>query len=89
MEEELTQVAVDVGIAWIVVRTGTFGLVTDDGAKGVVGARIGDGAGADALAIAAALSVWTIVVRTASRIFDRNCSTERNKDKILEFAIPP
>lgn len=62
MEEELTQVAVDVGIARIVVRTGTFGLVADDGAKGVVGAGIGDGAGADALAVAAALSVWTIVV---------------------------
>ena len=47
--------------------------MADHRTDGVVGARIGNRARADALTVPAALRVWTIVVRTASRIFNWNC----------------
>lgn len=66
-------IAVDVGIAGEIFRTSTLGLMSDHSADGVIGARIGHCARANALTITAALIVRAIVVGTASWIFDWNC----------------
>lgn len=71
-EKELTLVAVDVGIARVVFRTGTLGLVSGYGADGVSGARIGNRARIDTLPISAALAIRTVAVGTTSWRFHWN-----------------
>ena len=59
-------VAIDVWIAGVVLRTGALGFVARHSANGVIGARIGHGARADALPISAALGVRAVAVGSAS-----------------------
>lgn len=65
----LTLVAVDVGIAGVIFWTLTLGFVTNYCTKGVVRARIGNDARTHALPVTTALTVWAVIVRTASRFF--------------------